>query len=238
VTFSLIGSLVDVITFVLGAIGLPGLFALMAVESFGIPPIPSEVILPFAGFLIASGTFPVAGTLVAALAGALVGSYLAYAVGRWWRHRLVGFGVGRLRIRREDLDRVDRWFARRGEATVALARLAPIVRGYVSYPAGTARMDPVRFGVYTMLGSIPWTIGMLYAGYVLGSHWTDVERYFQPLDIALVVVIVASVIYLGLVAAGRLTAGWPPRRAYRAVPPSGSVPTEDGGPPPGPRGSA
>jgi membrane protein DedA with SNARE-associated domain len=224
VSFSLIGSLVDLITWILAAVGLPGLFALMAVESFGIPPIPSEVILPFAGFLVADGTFPLDGTLAASLAGGLVGSYLAYAAGRWWRHRLVGFGVGRLRLRREDLDRVDVWFARRGEATVALARVVPIVRSYVSYPAGTARMEPARFGLYTMLGATPWTLAMLYAGYVLGSRWTVIERYFQPLDIALVIGIVATAIYLGLVAVGTLTYGWPPRRVSRPGPAVPSAP--------------
>jgi len=215
VSFSLIGTFVDLVTLILAAIGLPGLFALMTVESFGIPPIPSEVILPFAGFLVADGTFSLGGTLFAALAGGLVGSFAAYAVGRWWRHRLAGLGWGQLRIRSEDLDRMDRWFRTRGEVTVALCRIIPGVRSYISYPAGTARMPPFRFGAYTMLGATPWTLGLIYAGIVLRSNWLTIDRYFAPIDVALVVLIVAAAIYLALLAGGYVTRGWPPRRGPR-----------------------
>lgn len=214
-TFSIIGTVVDVVTLLFATIGLPGLFALMAVESFGIPPIPSEVILPFAGFLVADGTFSLGGTLIAALAGGLVGSFIAYAVGRWWRSRLAGLGAGYLRIRPEHLDRMDAWFAHRGEITVAVARVLPAVRSYISYPAGTARMDPTRFGLYTLAGSIPWTLGLVYAGIVLRSNWLVVSRYFGPIDIALGALIVIAVVYLVLVAAGVLHTGWPPRRGPR-----------------------
>jgi membrane protein DedA with SNARE-associated domain len=215
VTFSLIGTLVALIITVLATIGLVGLFALMAVESFGIPPIPSEAILPFAGFLIAEGVFPLGWTIVAALAGGLVGSFAAYAVGRWWRPRLLGLGVGYIRVRAEDLERMDRWFARRGEVTVALARVIPAVRSYISYPAGTARMDPARFGLYTLIGSTPWTLALLYAGIVLGSHWQQATAYFEPVDIVLVIVIIAAAIYVVLIATGTVTASWPPRRGPR-----------------------
>ncbi len=220
-TFSLVGSLVTLITDVLALVGLPGLLALMAVESFGIPPIPSEVILPFAGFLVADGTLPLDGTLAAAIVGGLAGAFLAYAVGRWWRSRLLGFGIGRLRIQDDDLARMDRWFARRGEVTVAVARVIPGVRSYISYPAGTARMRPWRFGAYTLLGSLPWTLALLYAGIVLGSHWSAVTAYFLPLDLTVIALAVAAAIYVGLVAAGRLTRGWPPRRVVPTrAPPS------------------
>jgi membrane protein DedA with SNARE-associated domain len=215
VTFSLIGSLVWAITFTLAAVGLPGLLALMAVESFGLPPIPSEVILPFAGFLVADGTLPLDGTILAAVVGGLVGAFAAYAVGRWWRSRLTGMGVGQLRLREEDLARMDRWFAERGEVTVAVARVIPGVRSYISYPAGTARMNPLRFGVYTLIGSLPWTLALLYAGIVLGNHWLVVSQYFAPIDIAIVVGLVAVVLYIVLLATGELARGWPPRPGPR-----------------------
>jgi membrane protein DedA with SNARE-associated domain len=217
VTFSLIGSLVGFITFVLATIGLPGLFALMAVESFGIPPIPSELVLPLAGFLVVDGTFPLDGTIVAAIAGSLVGAFIAYAVGRWWRSRLAGFGIGHLRIRESDLDRMDQWFAKHGEVTVLAGRLIPGVLSYISYPAGTARMRPSRFGLYTLLGSTPWTLGFIYAGIVLGNHWQVISQYFVPIDVVLVVVIVTAAVYLILVATGDLAPGWPPRRGPRRV---------------------
>jgi membrane protein DedA with SNARE-associated domain len=231
VSFSLIGSFVDLVTVILATIGLPGLFALMTVESFGIPPIPSEVILPFAGFLVADGTFSLGGTLVAALAGGLVGSFAAYAVGRWWRHRLAGLGWGYLRIRAEDLDRMDDWFRRRGEVTVALCRVVPGIRSYISYPAGTARMSPVRFGAYTMIGATPWTLALLYAGIVLRSHWLVVSHYFAPIDLSIVVAVVAAAVYLVLVAGGWVTWGWPPKRGPRRAGATGAAPSPSGEPP-------
>jgi membrane protein DedA with SNARE-associated domain len=233
VTFSLIGSFVGLVTFLLAAIGLPGLFALMIVESFGIPPIPSEIILPFAGFLVADGTFSLGGTILAALAGGLVGSFAAYAVGRWWRHRLAGLGWGQLRIRSEDLDEMDAWFRRRGEVTVAVCRVIPGIRSYVSYPAGTARMPPVRFAAYTLLGATPWTLALLYAGIVLRSNWLVVSRYFAPIDFTLVLLIVAGAVYVVLVAAGYVAWGWPPRRGPRYAAPNPAPPTATGDPPSG-----
>ncbi|MGD0588168.1 MAG: DedA family protein [Thermoplasmata archaeon] len=217
-TFSLIGSLVDIITTVMTTIGIPGLLALMVVESFGLPPIPSEIILPFAGFLIADGTYSFGWALTAALAGGLIGSFAAYAVGRWWRHRITGLGIGRLRLEPRHLERVDRFFERRGDITVALARLVPVIRSYISYPAGTARMDPLRFGVYTLLGSIPFTLALIYAGMLLRSNWDVVRSYFTYLDLPLIALVVFVVGFLLLQIVGVLEPGWPPRRTRRGAP--------------------
>lgn len=221
-SFSIIGTVADLITLVLTTVGLTGVFGLMAVESFGVPPLPSEVILPFTGFLVASGTFPLAGAVAAALAGGLVGSYAGYAVGRWWRHRITSLGIGRLRLEERHLERMDRFFARRGEVTVAVSRLLPVVRSYISYPAGTAEMEPVRFGAYTFLGSIPFTLALIYAGIVLRSDWNTVSSYFSVLDYFLVAVVALVVLYLILQVAGVLAPGWPPRRASKAPDRSGS----------------
>jgi membrane protein DedA with SNARE-associated domain len=218
VTLSLLGSVTDLITNVMTTIGIPGLFALMIVESFGLPPIPSEVILPFAGFLVAEGTYSFPLALTAALAGALVGSFAAYAVGRWWRDRILGLGIGRLRLEPRHLERVDRYFARRGEITVALSRLVPVIRSYISYPAGTAKMEPVRFGVYTLLGAIPFTVALMYAGIVLQSNWDVVRSYFTYLDLPLIALVVVVVVFLILQIVGVLAPGWPPRRAQPKVP--------------------
>jgi membrane protein DedA with SNARE-associated domain len=223
VAFSFVEAAVNAIVWILSTIGLPGLFALMVVESFGLPPIPSEVILPFTGFLIAEGTFSWAGAMTVALAGALVGSFAAYAVGRWGRERITGLGLGALRLEADHLDRMDRFFRRRGEPTVALARLVPVVRSYISYPAGTARMDPVRFGAYTLLGSVPFTFAFVYAGYVLRSHWAAVSAALAGADYVAFGLLAAGVVYLILLVGGWLTPGWPPRRRARAEgsPPAG-----------------
>ena len=216
--FSLIGSVVDVIILIMTTVGLPGLFALMAVESFGVPPVPSEVILPFAGFLIADGTYSLTGAVTVALLGGLIGSFAGYAVGRWWRHRITGLGLGRLRLEPRHLERMDRYFARRGEVTVGVARLLPVVRSYISYPAGTAKMPAARFGIYTLVGSVPFTFGLIYAGMVLRSNWTVVTSYFNLLNYPLIALVGLAVIYILLQIVGVLAPGWPPRRAARASP--------------------
>jgi membrane protein DedA with SNARE-associated domain len=190
----------------------------MFFESFGLPPLPSEVILPFTGFLVVEGTFSFGGALTVALAGGLLGAYAAYAVGRWWRHRITGLGVGRLRLQQRHLDRMDRFFARHGEVTVGLSRLVPVVRSYISYPAGTAKMEPARFGVYTLLGSIPFAVALIYAGMALRSDWTVVSSYFSVLDYALIALVAVVVVYIALQIAGVLAPGWPPRRAAVASP--------------------
>lgn len=219
--FSFIGSVSDVVVTVLQTIGLPGLLALMAVESFGIPPLPSEVILPFTGFLVADGTFSFAGAASVAVLGGLLGAFAAYAVGRWWRHRITGLGVGRLRLEPRHLERVDRFFARHGDSTVCLTRMVPVIRSYISYPAGTARMAPVRFGAYTVLGSIPFTVALIYAGTVLRSNWTTVSADLAYLNYPLIAVVVLVVVFLALQVAGVLAPGWPPRRAQQTLEPEG-----------------
>jgi membrane protein DedA with SNARE-associated domain len=193
--FSIIGTLAAWIILVLTTVGLAGLFALMIVESFGLPPIPSEVILPFTGYLVVTGVFPLVPAIGVALAGSLVGSFAAYAVGRWWRDHLLRIGIGPVRLRASHLDRVDGWFRRHGEVTVGLARMAPVIRSYISYPAGTARMNPVRFGTFTLLGSVPFTLALIYAGMLLGAHWRIVEREFQLLDYGLLALVVAAAAY-------------------------------------------
>jgi membrane protein DedA with SNARE-associated domain len=212
-SFSLVGSVVALIVYVLGAVGLPGLFALAVVESFGVPPLPSEVILPFAGYLVAEGAFSFTGALVAAVLGGLVGAFAAYAVGRWWRHHLERLRFGPLKLEPRHLEAMDRFFARRGEATVALARLMPVVRSYISYPAGTSQMSPARFGAYTTVGLVPFAVAFLYLGIVLRSHWSTIESWFGWFDDATLVLVAIAAVYAYLVLTERVAPGWPPRRA-------------------------
>lgn len=212
---SLVGSAVWVITTTLATIGLGGLFVLMVVESFGIPPLPSEVILTFAGFLVAEGIFNLTWTIVVALAGGLVGSYIAYAVGRWGREWATRPRTKGLHLDERQLDRVDRWFRGRDEWIVAIARCIPVVRSYISYPAGFAEMNPTRFGLYTLAGSIPFTLALIYAGIVLNSDWAVITNWFGILDIIVVVLIVIGIIYGLLAWRGFVSWDWPPRRVRR-----------------------
>jgi membrane protein DedA with SNARE-associated domain len=234
VTFSLIEAVVNAATVVMSTIGLPGLFALMALSVFGLSPIPAELILPLAGFLVFDGAFSFGWALAVSLVGTMVGAYAGYAVGRWWRDRITGIGVGHLRIEARHLEWMDRFFARYGELAVALLRNVPVVRSYISYPAGTARMEPVRYGVYTLLGATPYTVALIWAGMALRSNWVVLAGYFQLLDLPLLAVIVAVVLYLGLQVAGVLAPGWPPRRARAPpeTPTSVDAPPETLPPPP------
>ncbi len=215
-SFSLVGSVVALVVYVLGTIGLPGLFALAVVESFGLPPLPSEVILPFAGYLVAEGTFSFTGALLAAVLGGLVGAYAAYAVGRWWRHHLERLRFGPLKIEPKHLEAMDRFFARRGEATVAVARLMPVVRSYISYPAGTSQMAPGRFGAYTTVGLVPFAVAFLYLGILLRAHWGVVESLFALFDDIILAVVAIAAVYAYLVFTERVAPGWPPRRIDRS----------------------
>jgi membrane protein DedA with SNARE-associated domain len=228
--FTLIGEVATIIITILTAVGLAGLFGLMVVESFGVPPLPSEVILPFAGYLVATGVFPLWPTVVLAVAGSLVGSFIAYAVGRWWRDRVTRIGFGPIRLEERHLARMDAWFARHGEATVALARLVPIVRAYISYPAGSARMKPARFGLFTLLGMIPFTLAFIYAGIVLGHRWREVTAFFQYIDYLFFALLIAAVAYLVVVYLTRIRSQTP--GSSTNPPPPAPAPGNAAPPPP------
>jgi len=210
VSLPILETVVSLITTVMVTGGLAALLLLMVVESFGFPPIPSEIILPFAGFLIFSGNYSWPGAIFAAMAGGLIGSFIAYAIGRWGRH-LLERRSGLLRLDPRHLGAMDAWFARHGEGTVIVARMLPIIRSYISYPAGTARMPPTRFGIYTVIGNLPFTLGLMYAGFYLGPKWTIIESYFHIADYLAAAGIAVLVVYVALRWRGVLTEGFPPR---------------------------
>ncbi|MCI4366929.1 MAG: DedA family protein [Thermoplasmata archaeon] len=211
VSIPIVETVVNLILWVMTTLGLPGLLLLMAVESFGIPPLPSEVILPFAGFLVATGDLPLGGAIAAAVAGGLIGSYVAYLVGRYARDWLTK-GPAFLRLEPRHLDQMDRWFARHGEATVIGARLVPVIRSYVSYPAGTARMEPVRFGLFSLIGATPFTLALIYVGIQLGKNWSEILPIFHLLDYVVAGILAVLVLYVILRWRHIVTAGWPPHR--------------------------
>jgi membrane protein DedA with SNARE-associated domain len=209
----IIEAVVSLITTVLAAGGLAALFGLMAVESFGIPPIPGEVILLFGGFLVAEGAYSGAAAFGVALAGGVVGSYCAFFLAEEIRAWVFPPGrPPRLPIRTEHLDAMDRFFAKHGEGTVLFARLGPVIRSYISYPAGAARMEPGKFGAFTAIGAAPFTAAFLYAGYELGSRWSEIVPYFNLLDDVALVVIVGAAIYVALRWIDWIGPGFPPRR--------------------------
>jgi membrane protein DedA with SNARE-associated domain len=174
-------------------------FLLMLAESACIP-IPSEVTMLFGGALAAgavAGAHPsLAGIIAAGVVGNVVGSYLAWAVGLYWGQAAVRRWGRRVGLREHDIDRATDWFDRHGPAAVFFGRLVPVVRTFISLPAGFATMRPLRFGVYTTAGVIPWTAGLGIAGYALGRNWQSVANGFHGPTY-----IIAAVIALALIAA-------------------------------------
>jgi len=182
--------------------GLPAIFLLMALSCACIP-VPSEVVLLFAGFAIADPTqsashhdMTVVGVVVAAMAGSLVGSWAAYGVGRAGRLELLHRHGHLLHIGPAQIDRADRFFARYGDATVLFGRFIPFLRAFVSLPAGIAKMPVVRFTVLTFLGSLPWVVAITLVGKAVGSDWTSIRSGFEYVDYVVVAFIVVGVGYL------------------------------------------
>ena len=168
----------------IGRGGYAAILGLMAAESACIP-LPSEVIMPFAGFLAARGVLSVQGAALAGTLGCLLGSVLAYEFGArggraWLEHH------GRwLLVRPADLAAADRWFARHGDSTVFFARLLPVIRTFIALPAGVARMPRLRFVLYTVAGSYLWCWALAALGARLGAHWERLAPYFHRADLAL-----------------------------------------------------
>ena len=174
--------------------GYLGIFLAMAIESCCIP-LPSELIMPLAGFLAFQNRLNLPGDTLAGALGCVAGSLIAYWIGATeGRALLLRYGRYIL-ISRHDADRADEFFARHGDITIFLTRLMPIVRTFISLPAGIARMDLKRFVTYTFLGSLPWCFVLAYAGYKLGEHWRDVGSTLHKYD---AVVAVVFVILVGL----------------------------------------
>jgi len=210
--------------------GLPGIFALMAIGSACIP-IPSEVVMLFAGFAVADRTasgahhhLTMTGIVLAGLLGTLVGSWVAYAVGRGGRLELLERHGAKLHMGPAQIERADRWFQRYGQPIVLLGRMVPLIRAFVSLPAGVARMPFVRFTVLTLIGSIPWVLALALAGHALGGDRKTVRKGFEYVDYVLLAMIVLGVAYL-LVRRRRGGAAPPPDSAEGAVPgPAADVP--------------
>ncbi|MGH2855135.1 MAG: DedA family protein [Solirubrobacteraceae bacterium] len=181
--------------------GLPAVFLLMALGSACIP-VPSEVVMLFAGFAVAdpgsSGAhhhLTMTGIVLAGLGGTLVGSWVAYAIGRGGRLELMERHGHLVHMGPAQIERADRWFARYGEPAVLFGRVIPLVRAFVSLPAGVAKMPLARFTVLTVIGSIPWVLALALAGHALGNDWTSVRKGFEYVDYALLAAILAGIVY-------------------------------------------
>jgi membrane protein DedA with SNARE-associated domain len=142
----------------------------MGIESACIP-LPSEIIMPFSGYLVYTGRFELWAVSVAGAVGCVLGSLVGYWVGKYGGRPVIEKYGRYVLISLHDLDIADRWFARRGEVIVFASRLLPVIRTFIAFPAGVAKMNLTRFIVYTFLGSLPWCLGLAYVGQKLGEQW-------------------------------------------------------------------
>lgn len=179
---------------VISSMGYAGVALLMAIESACIP-LPSEIIMPFAGYLVYAGRFNLWAVGVAGAVGCVVGSLVAYYVGLKGGRPFVEKYGRYILVSPRDLDLADRWFSRYGEVIVFASRLLPVVRTFIAFPAGVARMNLARFTIYTFLGSLPWCVGLAYVGQILGEQWDKNETlktWFHRFDFLIGIVILAA----------------------------------------------
>ncbi|MGH8103370.1 MAG: DedA family protein [bacterium] len=191
---SIVAPVAEFIKNTISALGYPGIVLLMAIESACIP-LPSEIIMPFAGYLAYEGRFALWATALAGAVGCVAGSIPAYYLG-WYGGRplIVKYGKWAL-ISAHELEWADRLFSRYGEWVVFVGRLLPVVRTYIAFPAGVSRMNMPRFLAYTFVGSFLWCWALAYAGFALREHWEILRDYFRKFDIAIAVVIVIGIIW-------------------------------------------
>ncbi len=187
----------------ISAFGYAGIVLTMAIESACIP-LPSEIIMPFSGYLVLTGEFSLLGVTLAGTIGNVLGSVAAYYAGVYGGRPFVERYGPYLLIRRKDLDQADRWFARYGEAAVLISRMLPMVRTFISLPAGIARMPFWRFVVFTFVGAFPWCLLLAYVGVVMGEHWGELRQYFHQIDVVIGLVLLILLVYF-------LRSHWPRR---------------------------
>lgn len=177
---------------------LLAIYITMTLESSCIP-IPSEIVMPYAGHLVALGRITMLqATLVAGLAN-LSGGWLAYAVGRFGGRSFIQKYGRYIFLSEKHLNQADNWFARKGEMTVFLSRMLPAVRTFISLPAGIAKMDIIKFSIYTFLGSLPWNFALVYLGFTFSNNWETVQQYIHQFNVVayagLILAVVAFLVY-------------------------------------------
>lgn len=187
----------------ISTLGYPGIVLLMALESACMP-VPSEIVMPFAGYLVFQAetdplyngnVMSLVGVSLAGALGCTLGSVLAYVVGKHWgRPFILRYGKYFL-IRKKHLDMADEWFEKYGDVATFVARLLPIIRTFISLPAGIARMDFKKFVFYSFVGSLPWTAMLAYVGYWLGPSWEDIVDWFHGLDLLVVAGVAAFAVW-------------------------------------------
>ncbi len=195
VVASITESLADFATRVVGDLGLWGIFVLMTPESSGIP-IPSEATMLFAGFNVSEGEYTVLAAVLVASFANLVGSWVAYAIGYYGRDELLEKHLRFFHLSQSHLAWGDRWFEKYGTPAVFFSRMMPVIRTFISFPAGAAKMPLGRFSVLTFVGALPWNLGLVLAGKAAKDNWTDIKDKLHYVDYAVVALIILGAAYL------------------------------------------
>lgn len=198
----LLGGLGNLITRIIDALGYPGIILVMAAENI-FPPIPSELVMPLAGFRAYEGKFNIFGVIIAGMIGSVIGALALYYIGAWANETVIRRFVRRWGryafISEKDIDTTLGYFSRHGEAVIFFGRLIPIVRSLISIPAGMERMPLPKFLLFTVLGTTIWSAILSYAGWALRSQWESVLGYvkqYEHLVLGLVVVGVLVFLYM------------------------------------------
>jgi membrane protein DedA with SNARE-associated domain len=177
----IISKLSEAVIWTISKLGYMGIVVSMAIESACIP-LPSEIIMPFSGYLVWKGEMALLWVTLAGAVGNVIGSWAAYGVGVYGgRPFLEKYGRYVL-LSKAELERSEHWFAKYGDAAIFFSRLLPVIRTFISLPAGIARMNLTRFTIYTFAGSVPWCFGLAYIGVTLGEHWHILGPYFHKFD--------------------------------------------------------
>jgi membrane protein DedA with SNARE-associated domain len=179
---------------VISSLGYFGVFVLMVLESM-VFPMPSELVMPFAGFIAYQGKFNFWLVIFFSSLGSIVGSLLSYYAGKYLGNPFVIRYGKYFFLNVDDLKKTEHWFSKKGESTIFVARLIPVVRHLISIPAGIAKMNLTKFCVYTLIGAAIWNSILAYLGYILGKNWMLVRQYSEPFSVAAAFIILLGTVY-------------------------------------------
>lgn len=188
----LLHTLASIIIQVISYLGYGGILGLMALESACVP-IPSEIIMPFSGYLVMEGKFNFIYVILMGVLGNLIGSIIAYLIGINGGRKVIEKYGKYILISVDDLNRAEKWFYKYGAFAVLFSRCMPVIRTFISFPAGISRMNFLKFCVYTFIGCVPWCFILTYSGVIMGENWNRLEVYFHKFDLLIGIIIIFGI---------------------------------------------
>jgi membrane protein DedA with SNARE-associated domain len=186
--------LLGIVLGIINSIGYIGVFLLMAAESTLLP-VPSELVLPFAGYQIANGSFGLIEVIIAGTIGTIIGALISYYIGKHIGRTIITKYGKYFLVREHELDLAHKWFEKHGEKTIFICRFIPAVRHVISLPAGTAKMNLKKFVAYTALGGLIWNCFLIWAGIQLQQNWNVVVKYGEQLDVVVITLVIIGLIW-------------------------------------------